>query len=178
MALDFLLYVSGGALSTYRRYAWEVAWCRFTVQSEFCFNFRSIRGISGFRLLVSLFSRQLLLDSLLSFNQASQLNHTIHATMKRTSESPGHSGREKAYRRQNPVSCSFCRSKKLKCDRVSPCSNCVARGIDCDSPISKSFRDGIAPKHTMSPLTPSTTVLHGFAPLTLPTTSSTLGCSA
>ncbi|OCT47378.1 putative Zn(II)2Cys6 transcription factor [Cladophialophora carrionii] len=34
--------------------------------------------------------------------------------------------------RQDPVSCRFCRSKKLKCNRQSPCSNCSSRGLPCD----------------------------------------------
>lgn len=34
-------------------------------------------------------------------------------------------------RRQDPVSCQLCRSKKLKCDRQCPCSNCSARGVVC-----------------------------------------------
>ncbi|KUJ10115.1 uncharacterized protein LY89DRAFT_597337 [Mollisia scopiformis] len=33
--------------------------------------------------------------------------------------------------RPTPVSCRSCRSKKLKCNRVQPCSNCTARGIAC-----------------------------------------------
>jgi hypothetical protein len=33
--------------------------------------------------------------------------------------------------RPDPVSCQTCRSKKLKCNRVQPCSNCSARGITC-----------------------------------------------
>lgn len=33
--------------------------------------------------------------------------------------------------RQDPVSCQLCRSKKLKCSRQYPCSNCVARGVTC-----------------------------------------------
>jgi hypothetical protein len=33
--------------------------------------------------------------------------------------------------RPDPVSCQTCRSKKLKCNRVQPCSNCTARGITC-----------------------------------------------
>ncbi len=33
--------------------------------------------------------------------------------------------------RPHPVSCQTCRSKKLKCNRVQPCSNCTARGINC-----------------------------------------------
>ena len=31
----------------------------------------------------------------------------------------------------DPVSCQSCRIKKLKCNRVQPCSNCAARGIAC-----------------------------------------------
>lgn len=38
----------------------------------------------------------------------------------------------KTHRRQNPVSCQLCRSKKLKCDRQQPCSNCSARGVTCN----------------------------------------------
>lgn len=34
--------------------------------------------------------------------------------------------------RPDPVSCQSCRSKKLKCNRVHPCSNCTARGITCN----------------------------------------------
>lgn len=34
-------------------------------------------------------------------------------------------------RRQEPISCQFCRTRKLKCDRQSPCSNCSARGVVC-----------------------------------------------
>jgi hypothetical protein len=33
--------------------------------------------------------------------------------------------------RIDPVSCQTCRAKKLKCNRVQPCSNCDARGITC-----------------------------------------------
>lgn len=33
--------------------------------------------------------------------------------------------------RPDPVSCQSCRSKKLKCSRVQPCTNCTARGIPC-----------------------------------------------
>lgn len=32
---------------------------------------------------------------------------------------------------KRPVSCHFCRSRKLRCSRESPCSNCVSRGISC-----------------------------------------------
>ncbi|KAF2864667.1 hypothetical protein BDV95DRAFT_508913 [Massariosphaeria phaeospora] len=34
-------------------------------------------------------------------------------------------------RRQTPVSCSFCRTRKLRCSRTQPCANCSARGIAC-----------------------------------------------
>lgn len=33
--------------------------------------------------------------------------------------------------RPDPVSCQSCRSKKLKCNRIQPCSNCTARRIPC-----------------------------------------------
>ncbi|KAI0381142.1 hypothetical protein F5Y04DRAFT_255851 [Hypomontagnella monticulosa] len=38
---------------------------------------------------------------------------------------------QKGRTRPDPVSCQSCRSKKLKCNRVQPCSNCAARGIQC-----------------------------------------------
>jgi len=34
--------------------------------------------------------------------------------------------------RQQPVSCRFCRSRKLRCNRQAPCSNCLSRGIRCE----------------------------------------------
>lgn len=37
--------------------------------------------------------------------------------------------------RQRPVSCRFCRARKLRCSREAPCSNCVSRGIRCDLEI-------------------------------------------
>jgi hypothetical protein len=40
-------------------------------------------------------------------------------------------------RRQDPVSCQLCRSKKLKCNRLQPCSNCKARGVTCEFSSSK-----------------------------------------
>src|SRR4051794_1282425 len=33
--------------------------------------------------------------------------------------------------RQRPVSCFFCRSRKLRCSRETPCSNCAVRKIQC-----------------------------------------------
>ena len=41
-------------------------------------------------------------------------------------------GVRKSRVRPDPVSCQSCRSKKLKCNRVHPCSNCSARGLSCD----------------------------------------------
>lgn len=34
--------------------------------------------------------------------------------------------------RQRPVSCQFCRRRKLRCSREAPCSNCVSRSVHCD----------------------------------------------
>ncbi|XRM36872.1 hypothetical protein ABZX51_000358 [Aspergillus tubingensis] len=31
-----------------------------------------------------------------------------------------------------PLSCRFCRAKKLRCDRTQPCSNCVLRKVPCE----------------------------------------------
>ena len=33
--------------------------------------------------------------------------------------------------RRRPVSCHFCRSRKLRCSREAPCSNCISRSIRC-----------------------------------------------
>ncbi|KAL6915813.1 hypothetical protein FSHL1_007263 [Fusarium sambucinum] len=35
--------------------------------------------------------------------------------------------------RQRPVSCHFCRVRKLRCSRDFPCSNCTSRGVQCQS---------------------------------------------
>lgn len=32
---------------------------------------------------------------------------------------------------RRPVSCLFCRSRKLRCSRNFPCTNCVSRGLNC-----------------------------------------------
>ena len=34
--------------------------------------------------------------------------------------------------RQRPISCRFCRTRKLRCSREAPCSNCVSRGVHCE----------------------------------------------
>ena len=46
--------------------------------------------------------------------------------------------------RPDPVSCQSCRSKKLKCSRVQPCSNCTARGIACNFLVPPQRRAGSA----------------------------------
>lgn len=33
--------------------------------------------------------------------------------------------------RSRPVSCLFCRSRKLRCSRQLPCANCSSRGLSC-----------------------------------------------
>ncbi|KAL5316076.1 hypothetical protein ACEPPN_016953 [Leptodophora sp. 'Broadleaf-Isolate-01'] len=38
-------------------------------------------------------------------------------------------------RYERPVSCRFCRSRKLRCSRESPCTNCVSRAIVCELPV-------------------------------------------
>lgn len=49
--------------------------------------------------------------------------------------------------RQEPLSCQLCRSKKLRCNRVQPCSNCQARNIPCHflNPPSRNQRGRTAP---------------------------------
>lgn len=39
--------------------------------------------------------------------------------------------RNRPSRQQPPVSCHFCRVRKLRCNRAQPCSNCVSRSIPC-----------------------------------------------
>lgn len=64
----------------------------------------------------------------------------LPSIMKRSLETAniGQNGldRQNPFRRQSPISCQFCRSKKLKCDRGHPCSNCVARRVVCVSALS------------------------------------------
>lgn len=37
--------------------------------------------------------------------------------------------------RQRPISCHFCRLRKLRCSRVFPCTNCASRGLPCPEPL-------------------------------------------
>lgn len=53
-----------------------------------------------------------------------------------------------ANKTKRPVSCAFCRSRKLRCTRVFPCSNCVARGITCQ--IHASQADSSSPIPTLT----------------------------
>ena len=47
--------------------------------------------------------------------------------------------------RRDPISCAFCREKKLRCDRLSPCSNCYVRGLSCSNKArSQQQRDSAA----------------------------------
>jgi len=52
---------------------------------------------------------------------------------------PGRSANPLKRPRQDPVSCQFCRSKKLKCDRQQPCSNCLTRGLPCAGQAQKAL---------------------------------------
>jgi hypothetical protein len=40
---------------------------------------------------------------------------------------------------QQPVSCQFCRTRKLKCDRGRPCFNCASRKHECAYESGKSI---------------------------------------
>ncbi|ESZ98985.1 hypothetical protein SBOR_0643 [Sclerotinia borealis F-4128] len=44
------------------------------------------------------------------------------------------------HRLERPVSCRFCRSRKLRCSREAPCSNCVSRGIICQLAVENTIR--------------------------------------
>lgn len=63
---------------------------------------------------------------------ASHHNHFTrrHRRRKKGAMSP-RSQIQKPTSRLRPVSCHFCRSRKLRCSRQLPCSNCISRGIDC-----------------------------------------------
>ncbi|KAI8670783.1 Zn(2)-C6 fungal-type domain-containing protein [Fusarium keratoplasticum] len=45
-------------------------------------------------------------------------------------------------RRDKPIlSCNFCRGRKLRCDRQSPCSTCRRRGVECVYSLSEQERN-------------------------------------
>ncbi|PSR78117.1 hypothetical protein BD289DRAFT_129978 [Coniella lustricola] len=70
---------------------------------------------------------------------------------RRTSSSPY--PRTARGRRQPQTSCDFCRSKKLKCDRGQPCSNCTSRGIVCNGqpPVVHAASSAVAHSRTQQP---------------------------
>lgn len=62
--------------------------------------------------------------------------------MKRNASSAAVAAPSAPRRRQPQISCDFCRSKKLKCDRGRPCLNCSVRKVPCDGPP-KEFNIGV-----------------------------------
>ncbi|KAK6837095.1 hypothetical protein RU639_001456 [Aspergillus parasiticus] len=50
--------------------------------------------------------------------------------MKRSTTEAGPAPKRSAW--QQPVSCEFCRLKKIRCDKKSPCYNCTSRGFACE----------------------------------------------
>ncbi|KAI0126938.1 fungal-specific transcription factor domain-containing protein [Xylariales sp. AK1849] len=52
---------------------------------------------------------------------------------KASSASPRATGSRPNYK----LSCTLCRSRKVKCDRLHPCSHCVRSGVDCVFPARK-----------------------------------------
>ncbi|KAI0098417.1 hypothetical protein F4814DRAFT_433869 [Daldinia grandis] len=59
--------------------------------------------------------------------------------------------RQRSKARPDPVSCQSCRSKKLKCNRTQPCSNCAARGISCHFLVPPQRRtETVATEHNLA----------------------------
>ncbi|KAI1841778.1 hypothetical protein JX266_012045 [Neoarthrinium moseri] len=58
---------------------------------------------------------------------------------------------QKRRTRPDPVSCESCRSKKLKCNRVQPCSNCATRDLTCSfrAPSQKRAQQSSAPSNNI-----------------------------
>lgn len=48
--------------------------------------------------------------------------------------------------RPEPVSCQLCRSKKLRCNRAEPCSNCESRNVPCHFLVPPRSQRGRAPE--------------------------------
>lgn len=55
--------------------------------------------------------------------------NTLNA-LKRSAAETGPVPKRSAW--QQPVSCEFCRLKKLRCDKKRPCYNCASRGFACE----------------------------------------------
>jgi hypothetical protein len=51
--------------------------------------------------------------------------------MKRSGGSEHATSATRKHPRQDPVSCQSCRKRKLKCDRLVPCSGCSTRHLEC-----------------------------------------------
>lgn len=45
---------------------------------------------------------------------------------------------------QQPLSCRLCRTRKLRCNRVFPCSNCTTRGVVCNPQSSNNGKNGVS----------------------------------
>lgn len=48
--------------------------------------------------------------------------------------------------RQRPVSCTFCRTRKLRCSRSFPCASCTSRGLPCQQGLSQRQDDAEDPE--------------------------------
>lgn len=54
-------------------------------------------------------------------------------------------GRTKSRRRRKPINCSFCRRRKLKCDRKQPCSSCIRRNMQSSCTYAADFSNSSDP---------------------------------
>ncbi|KAF9884825.1 hypothetical protein FE257_001241 [Aspergillus nanangensis] len=63
--------------------------------------------------------------------------------------------------RQRPVACTFCRTRKLRCNRVFPCSSCTSRGLRCQQGFSITSPDN----NNDSPSAQNTAILERLARL-------------
>lgn len=61
--------------------------------------------------------------------------------------------------RQRPISCQFCRVRKLRCSRQFPCSNCTSRGVPCREPQDPLPVPRPAVRKTSSPSSAETDIL-------------------
>ncbi|PLB48529.1 hypothetical protein P170DRAFT_387034 [Aspergillus steynii IBT 23096] len=59
---------------------------------------------------------------------------------------------QNAASRQRPVSCQFCRARKLKCNRQLPCGNCISRGIACQLYSQPSTGESVTDPHILERL--------------------------